>query len=185
NGGVCDNGDSGTTGCGSRDFDCDGHNDLLWYQAATGETQVWYMDGVQHLADAALDLTEALDPSTGWRLAGVGDFNRDGHPDLVAREGTGGVTAIWYMNGTSRTGVEALDPALNLTDDTGWSLAGVCDFNQDGWPDLLWHHAEYGATQLWYMHGAVRGAYANLDGVSTSVTEASGWQPVGTGDYNH
>jgi hypothetical protein len=182
--GVCENNDSGPTGCGGRDFDCDGHNDLLWYEAATGKTQVWYMDGLRHLGDAALDVTEDLDPSNGWRLAGVGDFNRDGHPDVVAREGNSGVTAIWYMKGTSRTGVEALDPALNLPDDTGWSLVGVCDFNQDGWPDLLWHHGAYGATQLWYMHGATRGAYANLDGVAVSVTDDSGWQLAGTGDFN-
>lgn len=181
---ACEDSGSRTAGCGSHDFDGDGHNDLLWYDPATGATQIWYMDGVEHRGDAPLDLTPDLAPASGWRIAGVGDFNQDGHPDLVVRDGTSGVTEVWYMNGASRIGVEDLDPALNLTDDTGWSLAGVCDFNQDGWPDLLWNNEPYAAIQLWYMHGAARSGYANMDGVATPAAETSAWQVAGTGDFN-
>src|SRR5256885_7346165 len=37
-------------------------------------------------------------PWPGWNVAGVADFNRDGHPDYLLVNPNTGHTAIWYLN---------------------------------------------------------------------------------------
>ena len=66
-------------------------------------------------------------------LAGVGDFNRDGFTDLVAR-----LTADGELLPVPRAGRRLRRPAVQLG--TGWSgmrdLIGVGDFDRDGFTDL-------------------------------------------------
>jgi hypothetical protein len=40
----------------------------------------------------------------GWDIAGVGDFNGDGHADLVYRRPSDGLTEIQFLNGTTPIG---------------------------------------------------------------------------------
>jgi hypothetical protein len=48
----------------------------------------------------------------------VGDFNGDGHSDLLWRHTSGGWNQIWYLNGTARTGTAAVESVL----DTNWYI---------------------------------------------------------------
>jgi hypothetical protein len=49
-------------------------------------------------------------PAAGYKLAGVGDFNGDGSPDLVFQNATTGQIAVWYMNGSTVAGGGAVGP---------------------------------------------------------------------------
>jgi hypothetical protein len=66
-------------------------------------------------------------------LVGVGDFNRDGHVDLIARHGATG--DLWLYPGTG-TGFGA-----RVRIGTAWNgmrdLVGVGDFDRDGYNDVL------------------------------------------------
>src|SRR5436305_10466376 len=80
------------------------------------------------------DLSEAPtgigdDVLTGaW--ATLGDFNSDGHPDYVLRNGSTLQTAIWYLNNNLFIG-GALGRGIRV----GWTLDGFADVNRDAHPD--------------------------------------------------
>jgi hypothetical protein len=48
-----------------------------------------------------------VDPS--WKIAGVYDFNGDGHPGLLWRQDSGGL-AYWQMSGTVQVHAGRLNP---------------------------------------------------------------------------
>jgi 6-phosphogluconolactonase (cycloisomerase 2 family) len=112
-----------------------------------------------------------LDPPGG------GDFNRDGRADLLWRHEGSGEIALWYMNGATLLGGTFTDPPA--LPDPGWRIAGSNDFNQDGWPDILWQHSSSRQGVLWYMNGR------NLvSGSSIHTTPDSDWRIVGTADLD-
>jgi hypothetical protein len=78
------------------DFNGDGHPDLVWQDPVTGETQVWFLNGSQGTSILA---AVALAPANPWRIVAVGDFNRDGYPDLVWQDPESGHAQIWYLGG--------------------------------------------------------------------------------------
>ena len=40
--------------------------------------------------------------------------------------------------------------------DTGFHIVGTGDYNGDGKPDILWHHATLGEVWVWPMDGTVK-----------------------------
>jgi hypothetical protein len=89
----------------------------------------------------------------------VGDFNGDGHADLLwHHQGTGDLF-VWFMNRTAATGAAYLNPSRFA--DVRWQVARVADFNNDGKPDILWRHEASGDLYVWYMNGttATGGGY--------------------------
>jgi hypothetical protein len=112
-----------------------------------------------------------------WQIVGTGDFNGDGQVDILWRyNGSGGYTAVWYMNGTNIIGGASL-PSVS---DLNWQIVGTGDFNGDGQVDILWrYNGTGGANAVWYMNGATLTGAASLPSVSDL-----NWQIVGTGDFN-
>jgi hypothetical protein len=55
-----------------------------------------------------------------WRVAAVVDVDGDQTPDIVWHHDTAGWVAVWFMNGTLRTGVSSFPIAI----DTNWKVAG-------------------------------------------------------------
>jgi hypothetical protein len=134
---------------GTSDFDRDGMADFLWRHADSGQNAVWFMDGV-NLAGGTFTSPAALE-DVNWQAVGTGDFNLDGHPDILWRHATAGQNALWFMNGTSLAGGTFTTPSALV--DLDWKVAGVGDFDQDRHPDILWHHQTSGQIVLWYMNG--------------------------------
>jgi hypothetical protein len=66
------------------DLDGDGRSDLVWRNAATGQTALWRMDGTAFAAGAIV-LTNAA-----WSVVKTGDLDGDGRGDLVWRNATTG-----------------------------------------------------------------------------------------------
>ncbi len=83
------------------DFNGDGKSDLLWRQASTGTTVLWFMNG------ASLTASVNVGGSADWSAVGTGDFNGDGKTDLVWRQASTGSTVIWLLNGATSGSVIA------------------------------------------------------------------------------
>jgi hypothetical protein len=50
-----------------------------------------------------------------WQIVGTGDFNGDGKVDILWRYyGAGGYNYMWYMNGVTCVGGEAMTPEPDL-----------------------------------------------------------------------
>ncbi|MGF1567531.1 MAG: DUF4347 domain-containing protein [Nodosilinea sp.] len=95
---------------GVGDFDTDGlQDDLLWRNVSTGQTVVWFMDGLDPTGSVEL---LAVDPS--WRPSGVSDYNSNGIPnDILWRNDAADLTTIWFMDQTTLVGgVGGIQPTI-------------------------------------------------------------------------
>jgi RHS repeat-associated protein len=156
----------------TEDFNQDGRPDLIWRDVVTGNTTIWFMDGAARLGWAPLT-PAVLDPN--WRIVGVGDFNGDGHPDIVWRHPVTGGNYVWYMNGATQSG----GAYFAAESDLSWRIAGVADFNGDGKPDLLWRNIATGEDRLWFMDGITRQSDATVAAQSDTA-----WQVAEVADFN-
>lgn len=134
------------------DFNADGKPDILWRNTATGQLRVWTMNGAVRLQELETAPNGLAD--LNWRVAGAGDFNSDGKPDLLWRHAVSGRNVAWLMDGTARVSGSFLNP--DTVADTNWQMAGVGDFNSDGKPDVLWRHQLTSKLVVWMMDGLVR-----------------------------
>jgi hypothetical protein len=159
---------------GTGDFNNDGKVDILW-QHQDGKLAVWHMDGVNLASAVPLNPGQLSD--TNWKIAGTGDFNRDGKVDILWQHQDGKL-AVWYMDGVNLASAVPLNPGQ--VNDTNWKIAGTGDFNRDGKVDILWQH-QNGKLAAWYMDGV------NLvQGINVYPSQISdtNWKIVGTGDPN-
>jgi hypothetical protein len=128
----------------------------LW-QNTDGQVALWSIDG--GLIDSEA-YPGAADDS--WRIRGTGDFDGDGHDDILWQQTTGQV-AIWHMSRGSRLG-EAY-PGGKVA--ANWSIQGIGDFDGDESSDILWRD-DTGQLAIWF-----RGQLADpLPQRSTLVTPA-------------
>jgi hypothetical protein len=132
----------GAIGATAGDLNGDRKADLLWFNAATGQTAYWLMDGATTINGGVL-LTHPR-----WKVIGTGDLNGDGKADLVWYNADTGQTAYWLMSGATATagGVLRTDP--------DWRVAAIGDLNGDGKADLIWFNPATGQTAYWLMDGA-------------------------------
>src|SRR2546427_384453 len=96
-GALCGGADLNWKIVGVGDFDGDGKADVLWRHAVTGETYVWFMNGLA-IASSTPGFAVA-DPN--WKVEGVGDFNGDGKADVLWRHALSGEVYVWLMNGAA------------------------------------------------------------------------------------
>ena len=127
------------------DFNSDGKTDLV-FQHKDGTLAAWLLSGAS-LTSAAL-----FNPSTpgdvNWRVAGSGDFDLDGNPDLLFQH-EDGTMAVWFLNGVTLLRASLLSPS---NPGTVWRVVSVVDRNADGKPDLLFQH-DKGTLAVWFMDG--------------------------------
>src|SRR5262249_9758140 len=159
---------------GQNDFNSDDRPDVVWQDPNTGLAQIWLLGGAQGTSFiGAANVTG----SNTWRIGGVGDFNRDGRPDVVWQDPVSGAAQVWFLGGTQGNVVTG---AAVLSTGNSWRIKSVADFNGDGNPDCLWQDEQTGLAQIWFLGGAqgttVTGA-ANL-------TASNSWRIVATGDFN-
>jgi hypothetical protein len=162
---------------GTNDFNADGRPDILWRHATSGENVLWYMNGSTLTTGTFLTPSSLTD--VRWGMAGTGDFNLDGRPDILWRHSTSGEIVVWFMNGSVlTTGTFLTPPAFT---DVNWQTVGTGDFNLDGKTDILWRHALSGQNVVWFLEGTslVSGAFTN----PPSLADVN-WRMVATGDYN-
>ena len=159
---------------GIGDFNGDGSADVFWRQS-TGALSLWSMNGSSVASSSAITFQgNIIAPDASWSVAGIGDFNGDGHADILWRQSNGSV-AMWLMNGSSVTSSAAITYQGNaVAPDSSWSVVEIGDFNGSGGTDILWRQSATGALSEWLMNGSQI--------VSTSTLSASpdaSWQVQG------
>ena len=160
---------------GTGRFNADAEEDIL-FQHEDGALAVWHMNGI------TLSLAEFLNPvhpgNVGWRVAGTGDFNKDGKTDLLFQHDDG-TLAVWFMNGAKLDSAAFVQP--QSPGDPNWRVVGVGDFNLDGNADLIFQH-EDGSLALWYLDGIERASGVRF---SPNNVQDTNWRVVGAADLNH
>jgi hypothetical protein len=162
---------------GTWDPNGDGSTDLLWRHQTQGWLSNWTMSGEQLVAGDYITPSQVID--TNWTVVGTGDFNHDGHPDILWQHATDGWISVWLMNGTSLLDGRLLTPSQVA--DTNWKIVGTGDFNGDGQADIVWQHQTSGLASVWLMNGTTL-----LDGtlLSPAGVEDTNWKIKAVTDLN-
>ncbi|MBK8476480.1 MAG: VCBS repeat-containing protein [Opitutaceae bacterium] len=79
---------------GAGDFDGNGSPDILFTQASTGRRLLWLMSGTTRLNSQGAEL--GIVP-VDWAVSGIGDFDRNGSPDILWTQASTGKRVIWTM----------------------------------------------------------------------------------------
>ena len=166
-------GDAGYRVAASGDFNQDGKEDLL-FQHTDGTLAVWFMNGTS-LASASL-LTPSNPGDRNWRVAGVGDLNRDGKSDLVFQHADG-TLAGWYMDGIKLSSGVLFNP--KSTGDAQWRVVGVGDLNGDAQQDLVFQHTD-GTLAVWLLNGTT----LTQSLLVNPANPGPGWRLVSVADRN-
>ncbi len=93
--------------------------DILW-RNTNGQVFIWLMDG-------ALRIGQGSPGGIGqvWKIAGAGDFDGDGHSDILWRnQSAAGQVFAWFIDGTSRVGQGPMGSVPHV-----WQIAGTDDFD--------------------------------------------------------
>ena len=106
-------------------------------------------------------------PPTGF----VGDFNHDGHSDLLWQASNGHPTE-WLMNGTTVTTSQGL-----INPGASWRVIATGDFNGDLNSDILWQNAD-GAPAIWELNGT------SIVGGGVLINPGPTWHAIAAGDFN-
>ncbi len=110
------------------DMNADGKPDIIWHNAASGETQIWYMNTDRITRRATVYLENNTGPALAgmpWHIVGTGDFDRDGLTDILWHNEATGETLIWFMNWEtikSRATVDALADGGGAFVGVPWSI---------------------------------------------------------------
>ncbi|HCT78324.1 MAG TPA: hypothetical protein DGT23_17450 [Micromonosporaceae bacterium] len=169
---------SGYAIAGMADWDKDGHQDIV---AKDSSGVLWFYPG-----NSTRNGPQAGNRSqigTGWgpyTLAGLADWDRDGHMDIIAIENNGDE---WLYPGESkRTGSSQARVLLGA----GWggfTPFGTIDWDGDGAPDMIARDPSTG--QLWLYPGSgARGYYSGSPYRFEIGTGWGGYQAIITPDFN-
>jgi kumamolisin len=152
------------------DFNGDGHQDLLWRNASTGQVGIWLMNGATATAQVVIG-----SPPLSWEIINTGDFDGDGKSDILWQFEDTNQYGVWFMNGTQVTGIQS----FTLPSYAG-QICCVADFDGDGLADLVTFDRLGGAIYFWKNTGSLRFVLQT----SYPVADGSGWLPVGAARLN-
>jgi hypothetical protein len=155
------------------DFNGDGYDDLLW-RHDNGTISNWLGSST---GDFQINDSNAIVAvSNSWHVVGAGDFNGDGHSDILWRSDSG-----WISNwlGTDDGGWIIND--ANAMTHYGPDELHIGDFNSDGRDDLLLRGSD-GALS---MSAAFSDGSFDLDwGPGFVANVSANWQIAEVGDYD-
>jgi hypothetical protein len=149
---------------------------LFWWNANTGMLRTWHLN-----RDTVLDtrrVTIEGVPDTRWFVAGTGDLNGDGYPDILWRHATEGWLAVWLLQNQQVIATEYL--SINKMPDPAWRIAALGDTDGDGFADIIWQHND-GWLAVWRMRSTTVLQTSFLDLPKLSDTR---WKIVAATDLN-
>lgn len=110
-----------------------------------------------------------------------GDFDGDGHADLVLRPIAGGPARVWTMLEAIRTQDLTVYPQ---TPDWQWQLGGVDDFNGDGHADLVFRQQTTGDVDVWLMGGTFGVDRIGWETLTGAPLPSPDWIIAATADFD-
>ena len=149
--------------------------DILFQSVLNGANKIWYMNGVNNIANSSV-LINGLPPSSNWQIAAVGDFFPNGHSDIVVQNLMSGEKQIWEMKNNE---VIASHPIMSLPVATDYQVVGASDFNRDGYDDLILQNPSQDGGELWVYY-----LYKNEVIDSRHLGDMNNYRCVGTGNIN-
>jgi hypothetical protein len=174
----------------SRDFNGDGKADILWHNGATGESQLWFMDGYKLVNRATVVDKNGAAFLVGlpWCIVATSDINRDGQADIVWHNAASGETQVWFMDRHRVTDRQTVQDKQGKPMLVGapWQIVGANDMNFDGWADIVWHNASTNETQIWFMlnHRILDRRSVVAEYGQAALRVGLPWRIMGIEDYN-
>ena len=165
------------------DFDGDGKSDLLLQYKDTGAVYVWEMNGKTIKAGGFIGGDDG--PGAKWQVKATGDFDGDGHSDILMQYADTGACFVWQTGDDGMT-VKKYG-FIGGEDGPGakWQVKGTGDFNGDGKSDILLQYADTGACYVWEMGDGADGLTIKAGGfVGGEDGPGAKWQVKGVGDFN-
>jgi hypothetical protein len=153
---------------GIGDFNADATSDLAWFNAASGDVDIWKLANGQWAGSADVGLHPA-----GYQPVGFGDFNHDGTTDILWFNSTTRDTEVWKIANAQWAGSVDIG-----THPAGYTPSGVGDYNGDGTSDVLWYNATTRDAEVWKISN---GQWAGSVDIGT---HPAGYTPALSGDFN-
>jgi hypothetical protein len=144
---------------GTGDFDLDGKLDIILQNDRTGEALFWLMNGTTYKGWSGMGVLISPSGYTAlgeWRVAGTGDFDLDGKPDIILQNNRTGEAFFWLMNGLSYKGGSGLGVLVNqngVSELGELRVSGTGDFDLDGKPDIILQNNRTGESFFLLMNG--------------------------------
>jgi hypothetical protein len=129
--------------------------------------------GTVNSATATVTVNAAAPPPPPVRIRG--DFDGNGHADVLWRNSATGEVRIWLMNMWNPISAVALPTVADLN----FQIGGVGDFNRDGQMDIVWRNYATGQNLVWIMSNTTVASTLNLP----AVTDLS-WRIESVNDFN-
>ena len=192
----------GSSVASAGDVNADGYDDVIigahFYPSQSGQGRAYLFFGgpVMHLV-ADLDIP-APSGGTGWfgiSVAGAGDFNGDGYPDIIvgARNAAPPGKAFIYYGGPSLDATPDLTLIGEPPTTSSWfgnSVASAGDMNGDGFDDVIVGAPAYGSASSTvgrvyvFYGGSAPDAIPDRVFTGISAGDKLGWVVGSAGDMN-
>ena len=88
---------------GLADWDNDGDDEVMWRNNTLGAIGTWQLGGVSGGSVTYTAQSVTNSQTLGWQLIAFGDYNGDGHVDLMWKSDSAGILAYWAMSAVSTT----------------------------------------------------------------------------------
>ncbi|HTQ06941.1 MAG TPA: VCBS repeat-containing protein [Polyangiaceae bacterium] len=135
---------------------CPSAEGLAWYNASTGQVEIWHMQGSTFLSSSFVSQTCAGSCAQAWKPMLTADFDNDGNSDILWYNAGTGQLGYWRLDDSGTVlGVQYLSATCSQASGcaSAWRLVGAADANGDGNVDLLWHNSSSGALENWMLDG--------------------------------
>jgi len=188
-----------TTNCQAQavaDFYGDGYASVLFLDTASQKLGLWQDPYLTYAVPVTCQSIAFYSlATTDGQVAGIGDFNGDGYPDIFLWNSSAQAGKILLMDGAQVLRQIPVQPATS----SDWSVAGVADFNHSGYADILLRDtngnleilyfgssgyltsADFKPTDLHYESTA----YYDTQWPETSGDFDSSWTVVGVRDFDY